>query len=152
MSDIVRDFLVDVAENLIISGKPYSLRIELDDGLDNSYIGFDVDTDGLGCKEPTVAGLRLYRHTNCKGRLDVIWKYELGNICNPYIGNKDIPLFFGSYGKTQGEAEAEAVKFFKELKRIIKKKTAEIKLEAAKSAEEERERLLARLSELEGKS
>ena len=35
---------------------------------------------------------------------------------------------------------------------FIKKKTAEIKLEAAKSAEEERERLLARLSELEGKS
>lgn len=152
MSDIVRDFLVDIAENHIIPGKPYSFRIELDDGLDNSYIGFDVDTDGLGYKEPTVARLRLYRHTNCEGRLDVIWKYELGNICNPYIGNKDIPLFFGSYGKAQGEAEAEAVKFFKELRRIIKKKTAKIELEAAKSAEEERERLLARLSELEGKA
>jgi hypothetical protein len=34
MSKAVREFLVDIAENEIISGKKYSCRIEIDDGGD----------------------------------------------------------------------------------------------------------------------
>lgn len=152
MSDIVRDFLVDIAENHIIVGKKYSLRIKIEDGGINSYIGLDVDVNDFDRKTPTSTPLRLFRHTNSNALIVNTWGFSLGTYFESYFDSNDIPLYFGSYGKTQEEAEAEATEFFRELKRIIRKKTAEIKLEAAKSAEEEKERLLARLSELEDKA
>lgn len=150
MSDSVRRFLIDIAENHIIPGKKYSIRIEVDDGGVNSYIGLDVDVNDWRRATPVTSALRLFRNTNSNALIGNTWGFSLGTYFESYFENKGIPLFFGSHGKTQEEAEEEAAEFFKELKRIIRKKTAEIKLEAAKSAEEEKERLLARLSELEG--
>ena len=148
--DVVREFLVDIAENCVIPGKKYSVRIEVDDGGVNSYIGLDVDVNDWRRATPVTTALRLFRHTNSIALIGNTWGFSLGTYFESCFDNKDIPLFFGSHGKAQEEAEMDAAEFFKELKRIIRKKTAEIELEAAKSAEEEKERLLARLSELEG--
>ena len=41
----IREFLADIAENEIISGKKYSCRIEIEDGGYNSYVALDVDVD-----------------------------------------------------------------------------------------------------------
>ena len=45
MNENIRDFLEHIAENDLIFNKNYALRIEIDDGGDNSYIGFNVDID-----------------------------------------------------------------------------------------------------------
>ena len=148
MSDIIREFLVDVAENHIMQGKSYSLRIPIDDGGSNSYIGFDLDLDDWKSKGK-IQQLSLFRHTNSVDKLTNTWKFELGGICNEYHANPDIPLRFSSYGKTPDQAKNEAQSYFKELRRLIKRRTSEYKIEAAKTAKEEKEELLARLAELE---
>ena len=59
----VREFLADVAENEILPNKKYSLRIDIDDGGFNSYIGFNVDLD-YWKSTGKIQSLRLFRHTN----------------------------------------------------------------------------------------
>ena len=144
----IRDFLVDIAENDIISGKKYSLRIPIKDGGDNSYIGFNVDTEDYNRAKPVTGALRLYRHTNSTGKKANEWAFALGGVCDCYAEHPNIPLAFSSYGKTADEAAVEASEYFKELKRLIRKQTSEYKTRAAETAQEEKEKLLARLSEL----
>ena len=150
MKNNIREFLVDVAENHITQGKSYSLRIPIDDGGSNSYIGFDLDLDDWKSKGE-IQQLSLFRHTNSVDKLTNTWKFELGCICNEYHVNPNIPIMFSSYGKTPEQAEAEAQGYFKEMKLLIKKRTAQYKIEATKAAKEEKEELLARLAELDGK-
>lgn len=149
-SQTVRDFLSDIAENDIIPGKKYSLRIEINDGGYNSYVGFNVDTHDFQRVKPVTQALRLFRHTNSTEKKGCEWGFALGDACDNYAEHPDIPIEFSSYGKTPDVAAAEAAEYFKELKRLIRKQTSEYKLKAAESAQEEREKLLARLSELEG--
>ena len=135
MSKAVREFLVDVAENEIISGKKYSCRIEIEDGGYNSYVALDVDVDDWEHKPRKVTqGVRIFRHTNSTNRLENTWSFSLE---------------FSSYGKCPDEAEAEAEQYFSELKKMIRKQTSAYKVEAAESAQEEKEKLLERLKELE---
>ena len=146
----VREFLVDIAENEIISGKKYSCRIEVDDGGYNSYIALDVDVDDWKHKPRKVTqGVRIFRHTNSSSKLANTWCFTLGNVCHLYADEPSIPLEFSSYGKCPDEAEAEAKQYFSELKKLIRKQTSAYKAEAAKSAQEEKEKLLERLKELE---
>lgn len=147
MKSDIRTFLVDIT-NEVMPNKPYSFRIPIDDGGNNSYIGFSLDLDDWKNKGK-VQSLRLYRHTNTADKLTNEWMFEIGTICNEYFANPDIPIRFSSYGKTPDEAESEAQSYFKEIKRLIKKRTSEYKIEAAKTAKEEKEKLLARLAELE---
>lgn len=144
----VREFLVDIAENEIVKGKPYNLRIPIEDGGSNSYIGFSLELDEWNNKGK-IRGLSVYRHTNSTRLVTNEWTFELGNICDTYFEYPDIPLRFASYGKTPEEATEEAQSYFKELTRLIKKRTSEYKIEMAKTAEKEKEELLARLAELE---
>lgn len=147
----VRDFLADVANNEILQGKEYSHRIKIEDGGSNSYIGFDVSVEEWAHKPRKVTGeIRIFRHTNSVSRLENEWCFSLGHICHAYADEPNIPLRFESYGKTADEAEAEAAQYFKELRKLIRKATSDYKIKAAKSSQEEREKLLARLSELEG--
>ena len=145
----VRDFLADVANNEVLQGKKYSYRIKMNDGGDNSYIGLNVDTHDFQRKTPVTQSVRLYRHTNSANKALNMWTFSLGSVCYEYADNPDIPLRFESYGKTPDEAEAEAEQYFNELKKLVRKQTSAYKIQAAKSAQEEREKLLARLSELE---
>mgnify|MGYP003592898361 CR=1 FL=1 len=148
MKTDVRAFLVDIAENEVLKNKAYSFRIPLDDGGDNSYIGFSVELDDWR-NNGKIRGLSLFRHTNSVKLKSNEWKFDLGDICDTYYEYPDIPIQFASYGKTPEEATAEAQGYFKEIKRLIKKRTAEYKIEMAKTAEKEKEELLARLAELE---
>lgn len=146
----VREFLVDIAENEIISGKKYSCRIEVDDGGYNSYVALDVDADDWKHKPRKVTqGVRIFRHTNSSSKLANTWCFTLGNVCHLYADEPSIPLEFSSYGKCPDEAEAEAKQYFSELKKLIRKQTSAYKVEAAESAQEEKEKLLERLKELE---
>lgn len=147
MNTDVRNFLVDIAENELFTGKEYKLRIEIDDGGMNSYIGFNVDLDDWKANGK-IQSLRIYRHTNTPKKLVETWDISLGNICNEYHCYPDIPIRFSSYGKTPEEA-AEARGYFKRLRRLIQKCTAEYKAAAAESAQDEKAALLARLAELE---
>ena len=144
----VREFLVDIAENEIVKNKAYSLRIPIEDGGSNSYIGFRLDLDDWKSKGK-ISSLSVFRHTNTAEKLINEWTFELGNIIETYFEYPDIPLKFASYGKTPEEATAEAQSYFKEILRLVKKCTSEYKIELAKTAEQEKEELLARLGELE---
>lgn len=143
----VRDFLADMARE-VVHGKQYSIRLEIEDGGFNSYIGFNVDLDNWKSKGK-VQGVRLHRHTNSPDKLTNRWEFELGSVCHEYHSNPDIPLRFTSYGKSVEEAEAEAQSYFEELEKLIQKQTSDYKIQAVKSAEKEKEELLARLAELE---
>ena len=134
----IRDFLVEIADE-ILKDEEYRVRIKLDDGGYNSYIGLSVDVIGRE-KSIRTSSIRLFRHTNTVDLIKNTWCFILGNICAPYADYPDIPLEFSSYGKTSKEAEKEAQKYLKELRAKIAKITAE------------KERLKARLAELEGYS
>ena len=146
----IREFLADIAENEIISGKKYSCRIEIEDGGYNSYVGLNVYVDDWKHKPRKVTqGVRIFRNTNSANRLENTWRFSLGNVCHNYADYPDIPLEFSSYGKSPDEAEAEAKQYFNKLKKLIRKQTSDYKVESAKSAQEEKEKLLERLKELE---
>lgn len=151
MKNNIREFLVDIASNEIVKNKQYSLRIPIDDGGDNSYIGFSLELDDWHSKGE-IRSLSIFRHTNAVDKISNEWAFDLGNICNEYHANPDIPLKFSSYGKTPEQAETEAQSYFKEIKRLIKKRTSEYKIEAAKTAAAEKEKLLERLAELDGEA
>lgn len=145
----VRDFLADVANNEILQGKKYSHRIEIEDGGSNSYIGFDVSVEDWAHKPRKVTGeIRIFRHTNSANKLINEWNFSLGGTCYPYADDPNIPLRFTSYGKTPDEAEVEAEQYFEEFIKAIRKKTSDYRIKEAESEQEEREKLLARLSEL----
>lgn len=146
----IREYLTSIINKDIIHGKPYSKRIDIDDGGDNSYIGICVDEHEFNRKKPVLQGVRLFRHTNSPDKLINTWMFQLGDICNAYADFPDVPVEFSSYGKTKEEAEKEAAKYYVQLRKLIKKRTAEYKVESAKTAKEEREELLARLAELDG--
>ena len=74
----------------------------------------------------------------------------MGEICNEYHTYPDIPIGFSSFGRTPDEAEAEAVGYYNRIRKLVRKETAAYKIEMAKTAEAEREELLARLAELDG--
>lgn len=143
----VRDFLADMARE-VVHGKQYSIRLEIEDGGFNSYIGFNVDVDDWKSKGK-IQGVRLYRHTNSADKMTNRWEFELGGICYEYHSNPDIPLRFTSYGKSPEEAEVEAQSYFEELEKLIQKQTSDYKISAANLVKEEKEKLLARLAELE---
>ena len=134
----IRDFLVEIADE-ILKDEEYRVRIKLDDGGFNSYIGLSVDVIGRE-KSIRTSSIRLFRHTNTVDLIKNRWCFILGNICEPYADYPDIPLEFSSYGKTRKEAEKEAQKYLKELRAKIAEITAE------------KERLKARLDEPEGYS
>lgn len=94
-------------------------------------------------------GVRVFRHTNSASKLANTWCFALGNVCHLYADEPNIPLEFSSYGKSPDEAAAEAEQYFNKLKKLIRKQTSAYKVEAAKSAQEEKEKLLERLKELE---
>ena len=145
----IRDFLVGIASE-VLTGEKYTHRIEIDDGGINSYIGFNVDVEDWKHKPHKATGsIRIFRNTNSANKLQNEWKFSLGNICHPYCDNPGMPLEFTSYGKTPDEAEAEAEKYFSEIRKLVRKQTSVYKIEKAASEQEEREKLLARLSELE---
>jgi hypothetical protein len=144
----VRTFLADIA-NELLPNQEYSLRIEIDDGGYNSYIGFDVDLDDWEAKGK-IKALRLFRHTNSTAKISSEWQFQLGEICNEYHCYPDIPVRFSSFGKTPTEAQEEAVKYYSEIMRLVRKQTSAHKIRLAETAKEEREKLLARLSELDG--
>lgn len=144
----VYEFLKDMADHEIIHGKKYSFRIEISDGGVNSYIGFDADVEDFSRKSPVLRSVSIYRHTNSTDNLPNTWTFSLGDICNPLDDYPDIALYFGSYGKSSDDAEIESAKYFAHIKQKIRKITAARKAEEAKSAEEEKEKLLARLHEL----
>ena len=145
----VYEFLVDIAKNEIINGKKYEFRIAIDDGGCNSYIGLCVDMEDFQRKTPITRSLRLFRHTNTTSKLINTWEFDLGDIRNPYADYPDIVMSFKTYGKTFSEAAKEANGYFAELKMLIKKRTAEYEVQAVQSAQEEREKLLNRLRELD---
>ncbi len=149
MNEIVLEFFKKIYGD-IIKGEKYGLRIEIEDGGYNSYIGLDVDihTHYSGKIPPATQGIRFYRHTNSRTLLANQWKFQWGGVCENLADFLDTPLEFSSYGKTPQEAEKEAIKYFKRIEKIIEKKTSDFKIEYAKSVEEEKEKLLARLSEL----
>jgi hypothetical protein len=146
--NMVYDFLKDMLDNEILHGEKYSFRIDISDGGYNSYIGFDADVETWRRNPPVTQALRLYRHTNSTNKLANTWEFSLGNVCNVVDDHPDIALFFGSFGKTLDEAENEAAEYFKKMQRLIRKQTSDLKIERAKSAEEEKERLISRLHEL----
>lgn len=153
MSKAVREFLVDIAENEIIIGKKYSCRIEIEDGGYNSYVALDVDVNEWEHRPRNVTqGVRMFRHTNSVNGLENTWCFTLGNVCHLYADEPNIPLEFSSYGKSPDEASAEAERYFSELKKMIRKQTSAYKVEAVESAQEEKEKLLMRLRELEATS
>lgn len=148
----VREFLKDIAENEIISGKEYSLRIPIDDGGYNSYIGLNVSIEDWKHKPKKVTReVQIFRHTNNVSDLINTWRFSLGGICHPYAENPDIPLEFSSYGKTPEEAEAEIPECLVGLRRMVREMTVEYMAEAAAEERKERKKLLARLAELEGR-
>lgn len=150
MIKTVREFLADIAENEIISGKEYSCRIEIDDGGYNSYVALCVDVDDWKHKPRNVTqGVRMFRHTNSVNGLENTWCFTLGNVCHLYADEPNIPLEFSSYGKRPDEAGIEAKQYLARLRKQVRKQTAAYKVEAAKSAQEEKEKLLERLKELE---
>ncbi len=145
----VRDFLEQIALNEIISGKAYDVRIDINDGGYNSYIGLCVHTEDYGRKKPVTRGVRIIRHTNSVEKLENTWEFELGGVCHAYADNENIPLCFESYGKSPDEAEAEAEKYYDKLVGLIRKKTSDYKIQEAESEEIERAKLLERLAELD---
>lgn len=145
----IREFLVDIFLNKIVQGKEYGELIEIEGSGFNSYIGLWVNTIDSDRSVPISYCIRLFRHTNSIEKIANTWEFLLGDITHKLNENPDIPLEFRSYGKTPEEAEAEAVKYFKELRKLIRKRTAKYKKEMAKSAEQERAELLARLAKLE---
>lgn len=144
----VQDFLINLAKNEIVQGKEYNVRVPIEDGGDNSYIGLCVDVEDFGRKKPITSELRIFRHSNSVSRLLNTWKFNLGDICNPYMDNPGIPICFESFGVTISEAETEAATYFNEILRLIKKQTSNYRIQKAESMQEEREKLLARLNEL----
>ena len=147
----IYEFMKDVADNVAISGRKYDVRIPINDGGSNSYISICIYDDTFQRKQPVTQGIGLFRHTNSVDKLVNTWGFTLGEFCKAYADYPNIALKFESYGKTADEAEAEAVQYFTMLRKLIEKQTSDYNVADAKSAEEEREKLLARLSELEAR-
>lgn len=145
----VREFLEQIEKSEIIHGKKYSLRIELNDGGNNSYIGFGVDVETFNRKVPETKSFRLFRHTNSIDKIKNVWEFRLGDCIHPYPEHQNIPIEFKTYSKTWEEAEKEASRYFAKIKKLIQKATSDYKIQIAADSETEREQLLARLKELE---
>lgn len=143
------EFMKYIAENIVISGRKYDVRISINDGFDNSYISICVDVEDFQRNQPVMRGIRLFRHTNSVDNLINTWGFELGNVCNVYADHPNIALKFESYGKTADEAESEASKYFTKLRKLIEKQTSDYRIMDAESVQAEREKLRARLAELE---
>lgn len=146
----IREYLRNIADNEIINGKIYNERIELKDGGENSYIGISVYTNDWQKEKPVIQGISLFRHSNSVDKLINTWLFELGSVCHDYADNPDIPLKFSSYGITPEQAEQEAEEYFKELTKLIRKRTASYKTAITKNEQKEKAQLLTRLAELEG--
>ena len=147
---IVREFFVHIARTSIMPGRAYSERVELSDGGCNSYIGLCVDIDEYNkARKKDLQGIRLFRHSNSAFMRGECWQFALGDVCNPYCDNAEIPIEFRTSGRDVKDAEHEAELYFKRLLALVKKSTAAMRIEAAASAENEKAALLARLDELD---
>ena len=146
----VREFLEDILTNEIIPGRKYDVRIDIDDGGQNSYISVCIYAEDFQRKTPVISEITLFRHSNSVNKLINTWKFELGDICNPYADNPEIPLQYSSYGKTADEAETEASEYYNKLRQLIRKQTSDYNIKDAETEQEERKELLARLAELGG--
>jgi len=147
---IVREFLVSIAQNEIMSGGKYSERIEINDGGYSSYIELCVDIDDYNkSRKKGLQGIRLFRHSNSVQKLDIGWGFALGDICNPYCDNPEISIGFTTHGMDVDSAQKEAQAYFADVLSLVRKSTALMKMSAAESAEKERAQLLARLEELD---
>lgn len=144
-----REFLVDILKNETVPGKKYDVRIPISDGGDNSYIGLSIYTDTYQRKSAVVEGIALHRHSNSVNRLVNTWKFRLGGVCNTYADYPEIAVEYSSYGKSSDEATTEAQNYFRELRKLIRKQTSDYRIAAAAEAQDEREKLLSRLSELD---
>lgn len=116
----VREFLADIVANEILPNKKYDLRIDIEDGGYNSYIGFKVSLDDWKSKGK-IESVRLFRHTNSENRMSDRWEFSLGEICNEYHTYPDIPIRFSSFGKTLDEAETEATGYYNRIRKLVRK-------------------------------
>ena len=119
---ILKLFLKNVADNTIIPGQSYDIRIDIKDGGFNSYIALTVHEETWNRKTPVTQGLTLHRNTNNAKDLSLAWEFKLGGVCSVYTDNPDIAMYFGSYGKDAESAAAEAESYLDELTRILKKR------------------------------
>lgn len=148
-SQNILEYLKNIADNIILPDQNYNLRVAINDGGENSYVGINISTEEFRRKRPVTSRVELHRHTNSVENLPNAWSFQLGSVCNVYADNPDITLFFGSYGKTADEASAEAQPYLSELLKLIKKAVAQQKEEVEAKNQAERDELLARLKELE---
>ena len=145
----IKEYLKNMADNVILPGHRYDVRIDIDDGGFNSYVGIYISSDDFHRKQPVTAGVQLHRHTNNAKDLENTWRFELGGVCNPYADNPDVALYFGSYGKSADDAAKDAEPYLSKLLTLIKKQVALQKKDIEKTKQAERESLLARLKDLE---
>lgn len=129
----VYDFLKSIAENEIVSGEQHFVRVEINDGGYNSYIGLSVDIDDWEQNNYVTKSLRLFRNSNSYSHIENTWAFRLGDAIFSIRDNPDIPLYFSSYGKTIKEVEDEVIPYFDKLKKLIQKQTSDYKIQAAKS-------------------
>ena len=69
----VREFLEDILTNEIIPGRKYDVRIDIDDGGQNSYISVCIDTEDFQRKTPVIREITLFRHSNSVNKLVNTW-------------------------------------------------------------------------------
>ena len=145
----IKAFLKNVADNTIIPGQRYDIRIDVNDGGFNSYVALTVSDETWNRKFPVTQDIKLHRNTNNAKDQPLAWEFRLGGVCNVYADNPDIAMYFGSYGKGQEIAAAEAEPF---LGKLIERLKAEVKLqrkEIVKNKASEKAALLAKLKELD---
>lgn len=145
----IKEYMKNIADNVILPGRTYDVRISIADGGVNSYIAISVYKEDFNRNPPVIQGITLHRHTNNAENLFNTWGFELGNVCNAYADNPDIVMYFGSYGKTADEAAKEAEPYLSILLKSIKKEVDKQKKEIEKSKQEEIDDLRERLKALE---
>ena len=132
---IVREYLVNIAQNEIMAGKKYSERIEINDGGDNSYIGLCVDIDDYNkSRKKDLQCIRFFRHSNSVQNISTCWNFELGDVCNPYCDNPEISIRFSTHGMDVDAAQKEAQTYFMDALTLIRKSNTVMKIRAAESA------------------
>jgi hypothetical protein len=144
------------AESTIGAGNSWEERIPIDDGGVNSYIGLRVQAED----SPGVTGtawVKLWRNTNVGryGTRDVAklletWDLSLGDVCVGYTHmNGDVPIRLTTYGKTPEEICAEIKPHIGHFRKAFKKAAKILADKKEKAARDEKDKLLARLKELE---
>jgi hypothetical protein len=145
----IRELLVDIYNNEIIKGEQYRLRTEINDGGENSYIGFNLDISSYPANIKKIQVIRVYRHTNDVSLIKNCWEFHLGNVIHKLDDNSEIPIEFRTYGKSCEEAENEAFGYISKIKSLIRKHNSKVRQQLTNNKEKERQELKRRLAELE---